>query len=352
MSAKVIRLLAFALLTGGLTAWIALEITDTGFGDRYRLTATFDDVTGLWSGDDVKLAGVPVGKVGGISVERGRAVVTLHVDEGVPVPADTEVAVRWRNLLGQRFVELRPGSSGQLLGHDDRIETTRSVVDLGQLVNQLGPLAGAVDPHQLNEIIEALATALVGSTQTVTALTGDLTVVLGTLAERDDTIRRIISDYAAITGTVAQRDEQIQTMVDNLVLLSRAFADNTALVDRALVELSGFAVDLDELLSGNADALDRLLENLSLVSGTVVDNLDTLEAAVAGLPGTLRDLFSTVDSGTFLKTNVLCTDVTPAPCSTPMVLPGDERGRGSSGGQPRPLSSPEDFTRMLVGAAR
>src|SRR5205085_10422518 len=69
--------------------------------DTYKLTATFDDVTGLLKNDNVKVAGVRVGKVTGIKLVEGKAKVTFRIKHGLKLPTDTEASIRWRNLLGQ-----------------------------------------------------------------------------------------------------------------------------------------------------------------------------------------------------------------------------------------------------------
>src|SRR5512139_4326308 len=84
-----VRFVLFALLTGALTVAIGAQILGTGLKDRYRLTATFDDVTGLLTGDLVKVAGAPVGRVDKIEIRHGRALVTMSVDREVRLPADS-----------------------------------------------------------------------------------------------------------------------------------------------------------------------------------------------------------------------------------------------------------------------
>ena len=68
-------------------------------------------MAGLHGGDAVKLAGVPVGEVTGIDVVKGQAVVRFEVDSDVDLPTDSTVAVRWRNLIGQRYLWLDPGDA-------------------------------------------------------------------------------------------------------------------------------------------------------------------------------------------------------------------------------------------------
>ena len=328
MTRLLIRFSLFAAVTLGLTLWIGAQIAKVSFEDRYEVTATFDDVTGLFNGDDVKLAGVVVGKVSSIRVVDGEAIVRFQVNEDVELPVDTVVAVRWRNLIGQRYIGLEPGTSASVVpvdGSDDErvLEDTRSVVDLGQLVNRLGPLAQAIDPDQLNEIFLTLVEALEGNDLNVDRLLGDLQVVLVTLAERDSTISQLITDYESITGALATRDQQIQAMVDNLVALSTTFADNRDLLDRALVEFGTFSSGLDTVLTQNADELGRILDGLAAVTGQARSTLGTLESALQNLPFALTSLFSTVDNGEYVGINVTCLNPRPNPCIAPLVLPAE-----------------------------
>ncbi|GAA3147947.1 MlaD family protein [Nonomuraea salmonea] len=107
-------LLRAALFTGvcvALIAAIGVQVARVSTGDGYRLVAVFDDVSGLVEGDQVKIAGAPVGQVEAIRVVDGRAEVTLEVRREITVPSDTEAAVRWRNAVGQRVVYLLPGTA-------------------------------------------------------------------------------------------------------------------------------------------------------------------------------------------------------------------------------------------------
>ena len=317
----VVRFGLFSALSIAMTAFIGFEIARVSFDDRYELTATFDDVSGLFPGDDGKLAGVAVGSVGSIDVQGGRAVVALEVADDVALPPDTEVAIRWRNLIGQRYVELRPGDAAGRLADGDEIERTRSVVDIGLLVNRLGPLARAVDPGQLNRLLTALAEALEGRGGDIGGLMRDVDAVLATLAERDDTIAQLVTDYATVTETLARRDDQIRQVVDDLVLLTQAFADNTTLLDTALVELGGFSEGLAAVLGEDARGLGATIDDLAVVTGTARDHIAELEEALNQLPPAVRDLFDASDEGEFVTVYVACLEAGPPPCPYTMVGP-------------------------------
>src|SRR5436190_14061637 len=101
----VIKLIAFFALCSLFTAYLAFTIGNIHlFEHTYQLTATFDDATGLLKDDNVKVAGVVVGKVKSVQIDQGKARVGFTVKDSVKVPTDSAAAIRWRNLIGQRYV--------------------------------------------------------------------------------------------------------------------------------------------------------------------------------------------------------------------------------------------------------
>ncbi|MGH3242062.1 MAG: MCE family protein, partial [Spirillospora sp.] len=319
--ATTLKFLVFVAVTGLLTFYIGQQILGTSFASRYRLTATFDDVTGLLEGDDVKVAGTPVGQVKGIRVVRGKAVVDLAVDDDVRVPSDSTAAIRWRNVMGQRVVYLEPGRRRDMLGDGDRVPRTRSVVDLGAIVNGLGPLTRGLDPNQLNKILFAFTQALDGNEQNISLLTGNLDVLLQTFAARKKTIKTMIDDYETVSDAIATRDRQIAASVDNLESLTKVFANNRRLLENAIVEISGVTTNLNQVLGGNDAQLARIIGNLGRFGETFRLNVDQLERMVRQLPLTLRQLFAAGNGGHYLRTNALCLNVIQGPCPFPMQLP-------------------------------
>ena len=309
-----------------LTAWIGVSIAGVDFGDRYELRATFDDVAGLYAGDDVRLAGLPVGQVSGIDVVDGRAVVRFGIDQDVALPTDTEVSVRWRNLIGQRYLSLVAGSEPGMLVDGDELVRTGDVVDLGRLVNQLSPLARSVNPEDINRILTTLVAAFEGNEANFDAMLDDLTSLSAVLADRDELIGQMLADFATVSDAVAARDEQIRSMVSNLAALSGTFADTQGLLDTALVEFTGFTDGAERLLSGSAADLGGLLGQLSVLTDTAVADLGTIEGAITSFPPMLEALQPTINRGAFLRVNLLCVALGPGPCPIPLLFYDDEDG--------------------------
>jgi phospholipid/cholesterol/gamma-HCH transport system substrate-binding protein len=322
------RFAVFLLVSGSLTVWIGLQIAGTHFGaDRYRLAAEFDDATNLRVGDPVRLSGVPIGSVSRVEVRVGKAWVEFDLDDTVELPVDSEVAVRAQNLLNVRELVLTPGEAGALLADGDEMENTASSVELGNLINELGPLLEAVDPEQVNTLVTALNEALGGNRERVAGLTSDFEVVIGNLAARSDTIGQFIDDYAVISGELARRDRQIQQLVDNLVLLTGTFDESEQTLVDALATLPGFSERLAGLLSDNAGNLDSILADLAALGTVTRENRELVDEVVQLAPPALLELYTITDRADALVNNFLCTASHPPPCPHPTTdRPGSSSG--------------------------
>jgi phospholipid/cholesterol/gamma-HCH transport system substrate-binding protein len=313
-----IRFLAFAVVTGVLTFLIGASIMKFSFGNTYTLTAEFDDVSGLFLGDDVRIAGVPIGKVSSIETEAGRAVIALEIKAAREIPDDSEITVSWLNLIGQRQVDILPGESPTFFEDGQRMVNTIAVTDIGTVADQLGPFSQVLNPAQINELLETVYLALQGREGDVAALATDVAEVLSTLAERDDTIQGLISDYSTVTSAVAERDVQIRTMVDNLLVIAETFAESDDVLAAALDDAGVLSEELNGFLQRNEATLSRIIEDLAGITDIAVDRLDTLETIVNELPAAGRDLFSATRRGEFLNIDFDCLQFSLPPCLTPI----------------------------------
>ena len=285
--------------------------------DTYKLHATFDDITGLLINDNVKIAGVRVGKITGIQVVKGKAVVTMRVKHQLKLPSDTAATIRWRNLLGQRYLYLYPGTSSVSLQPGDRIRKTTSVVDLGDLLNRLGPIVAAIDPAKVNEFLDTIVGALSGNEAKIGASIDNLAKIADTLGQRDEAIGRLVGNVDTVAAAVADRDAEIRQVLDNLNAITKTFSDNTDVLDDAVVELGDFNGHLSAILGNNRKQIDSIVSNLATVVATVGAKLPTLDHIVGGLDDAALRLANVSSYGEWLNQNILCLKVGYQP--TPVV---------------------------------
>ncbi len=103
----------FAVVCLVLLAGLAVKIGNISlFSSRHPLDAQLNDVTGLATGDEVNIAGVPVGQVSSIGVQHGHALIAMSINDSVTLRRSTDVGMRWQNVIGQKEIELFPGPCG------------------------------------------------------------------------------------------------------------------------------------------------------------------------------------------------------------------------------------------------
>ncbi|HEX2849437.1 MAG TPA: MCE family protein [Acidimicrobiales bacterium] len=327
MKGTIIKLAVFVTVGVVITAGLAMAIGNIHpFRHTYSVSATFDDVTGLLPDDNVKVAGVSVGKVQGIRVEHGRAVVKMSIDQNVRVPRDSEAVIRWRNLLGQRYVYVVPGTAATVLRSGDRIAKTRSVVDLGELFNRLGPIVQAIDPSKVNEFLDAVVAALDGNEVKLRQAVDDLATLTSALAQRDQAIGRMIQNLDTVAGTITSRDREIRSVLDNLLSLAQTFHDNTDVLNQAITDLGGVSHNMSILLANNRAEIDRIIANLNTLLAVVKQKLPQLDDTLNHLDEGAAALFRSASYGEFLNQEILCIRVAAAgvetPCGAGVAKPG------------------------------
>jgi len=106
--------------------------------EGYRVTARFSSVAGLRVGAEVEIAGVPVGKVASIELagDASAAVVGLRLKPNLRLADDTIAAIKTSGLIGDKYVNLAPGASADLIGHGGELRETQSVIDLESLLGK------------------------------------------------------------------------------------------------------------------------------------------------------------------------------------------------------------------------
>ena len=121
-------------------AWLSIQLGDIDvFGPKtYSVTAKFGSVSGLKSGAIVEIAGVQVGKVTDISFDPDdyEAKVVMSINQGVVLQDDSIASVRTAGIIGDRYIDISPGGSEELLGDGGRIFETESAINLEELVSK------------------------------------------------------------------------------------------------------------------------------------------------------------------------------------------------------------------------
>ncbi len=252
-----------------------------GGGDEYR--ADFTEAGGLLAGDDVRIAGVKVGKVNSVDLAGNHVVVDFKVTEPVAFGDQTGASIRMKTLLGQKYLALEPAGSGQLKT-DSVIPLDRTVssYDIVNAFSDLATTAGDIDTGLLAKSLTTLATTFKDSPPEVKAALSGLTRLSGTIASRDTQLKQLLASANSVSGTVAQRNKAVESIIKNADLLMVELNARRDAIHTLFTNTSAMAQQITGLVRDNRaqlkPALDQLTQVLAVLQKHEQDLSDTIKA--------------------------------------------------------------------------
>ena len=236
------------------TGTFAVKAATGSLRPVYHLTATFSSAgQGLIRDSDVKIHGVPIGRVTKVHLVEGRARVTMEIHDDQRIPVGSKATIRPKTLFGEKFIDIDPGDkerSGPFLSNGDEVKDTLGGFELERVLADAFPILKAIDPAELTVIIDTLA---------------------GGARGEGAAINRQIQNWAAVSRVNAQHDADTRQFLDDLALLSDELAK------RAPDVVAG-AKDLNEALPVLNERGDELATFLDQASRLSADLADVLEA--------------------------------------------------------------------------
>jgi phospholipid/cholesterol/gamma-HCH transport system substrate-binding protein len=304
IAAPLAKLIAFATVTVLMTAMLAQTLgAFAGGGTTYR--ARFTDVTGLLDGDDVRIAGVRVGEVTALRVvDNSVAEIEFTVSDDIPLATSVRAKIRYRNLVGQRYVALAEGpGTGRALRPNGVIplDQTSPALDLTVLFNGFRPLFTALSPQEVNRLSYEIIKVLQGESGTVGSLLRRTASLTNTLADRDAVIGRVITNLNAVLSTLDERDQRLDQTIAQLQQFVSGLAADREAIGLALTNLGELTVATGSLLGSARPALASDVDGLRRVAGTLNANADTIDRTLAGLPGRYEALTRVASHGSWFN---------------------------------------------------
>ena len=323
VSASLAKLLVFAVVTVVATTVLALTIANIQLGSKATYTAVFTDATGLVPGQDVRIAGVRVGEVTDVRVapDRVSAEVEFQVVKTSVLTAGTEATIRYRNLVGQRYIALtqRPGAASPLAdGARIPAERTHPALDLTVLFNGFKPLFAALSPKDVNELSGLIIETLQGEGGDINTLLARTASLTTTLADRDAVIGRTVGNLNAILGTVDAHDEQLLSLIDQVQRFTSGLAADRKTIGSTLRGINTLTAQTADLLVTTRPALKDDVAQLRTLATTLSTptNAKLFEDSITSAPGRITALTRTATYGSWFNF-YLCRFDTRRP-----ILPG------------------------------
>jgi phospholipid/cholesterol/gamma-HCH transport system substrate-binding protein len=303
-TASLVKLIVFMIVTSILTLFLAATIGNITLGGKTSYSAMFSDVTGLLSGNDVRVAGVRIGQVDKIELaDRKLAKVTFSLDSKHKIPKSVILRLRYRNLVGERYIAVTegPGSADPLkAGSTVPLTQTRNALDLTVLFNGFRPLFQALDPQSTNQVAFELVQTLQGEGGTLQSLMQRTASLTNTLADRDAVIGRVINNLSTVLDTLDNGD-QLSQLILQLRRLSAGFAQDRTAIGQSIAGINDLTTATSSLLSDVRGPLRTDIAQLNALAGTLSTNKETVNGVLQRLPGKLDRIIGTATYGSWFN---------------------------------------------------
>lgn len=304
-TAALVKLTIFAVVTVLATGVLAATIGNIRLVETSEYRAVFADVTGLVEGDDVRIAGVRVGSVEGIDVHDGdKALVTFTVETDRALSRSTRAMIRWRNLVGQRYMALEegPGSSATL---DENgtipLSRTQPALDLTVLFNGFKPLFQALNPEDVNRLAFEIIQTLQGEGGTVNSLLAHTASLTNTLADRDAVIGRTIDNLNTVLGTLHERDRQLANLIVSLQQFVSGLAQEREAIGASLANIADVTDATAGLLQEGRPAIRSDIRHLHTVARNLDEEREYVDWVLRRMPSKLDTITRTATYGSWFN---------------------------------------------------
>jgi phospholipid/cholesterol/gamma-HCH transport system substrate-binding protein len=287
--------LAIFLAVCLLGTFVLLTVfADFRFGQGNSYSAQFTNVSGLKTGDLVRIAGVEVGQVKNISVNRDATVrVEFSTDDSVILTEGNRALIRYDNLIGRRFLALEEGA-GSLTplkpGQTIPVSNTEPALDLDALLGGFRPLFRALDPQKVNELSGQLIQAFQGQGSTIGSFLDQAAAVTNTLADRDQLIGEVIVNLNVVLGSLGGQTEKLDRAVTSLSELIHGLAARRTDISNSVAYINSAAGTIADLLSQAREPIQKVVHETDRTAGIAVADHDYLDNLLNQLPDKYRAL--------------------------------------------------------------
>ena len=285
---------AFGVVMIVLTAFLFLVFSDARTGDTNEYSAVFTDASRLKTGDTVRIAGIRVGTVTDVELQQDRNVlVTFDADRDIALTQGTNAAIRYLNLVGDRYVELLDSpESTKILPAGGRIpeDRTAPALDLDLLLGGLKPVIQGLNPEDVNALTSSLVQILQGQGGTLESLFSKTSSFTNSLADNNQVIEQLIDDLRTVLDTLADDGEQFSGAIDKLEQLVSGLSADRDPIGTAIEALDNGTTSLADLLARGRAPLANSVDELNRLAPLVDNDLERLDATIQRLPEIYRKL--------------------------------------------------------------
>ncbi len=295
----------FAGLTKVLTVFVVLALVAAVVlvftrNDLERtVTVDFTSTNSLYKGSDVRVLGVPVGKVETLKAQGDHVEVTLSYSPDVRLPADVKAVIISPAIVGDRFVQLAPAYSGGAVLQDNAklgIDRSAVPVELDEIFKSLDDLSVALGPQgankngSLSSLIEDSAKQLDGQGQQLNETLNNFAKLSTTLSNNKDALFGSIREIEQFVNLLNRNDSSVRSFFDSTARVSNVLEAERDDLAKTLEFLSKALIDVRKLIKDNRTTLRHNVDNLQRLAAVLARHNEDIEHTLVDAPVSLGDL--------------------------------------------------------------
>lgn len=288
-----------------LTAFLFFIFGQYRTGVTQKYSAVFSDASRLKSGDSVRVAGIRVGTVNDVTLRPDKKVVVkFDTDRGIVLTTGSKAAVRYLNLVGDRYLELvdGPGSTKLLpAGAQIPLDHTIPALDLDLLLGGLKPVIKGLNPQDVNALTSSLVQIFQGQGPTLESLFSKTSSFSTALADNSQTVQTLIDNLKTVLATISRDGEKFSGAIDKLETLISGLSADRDPIAAAIESLDSGTASLADLLGSARTPLAGTVEQLNRLAPILDHDKDVLDDALGKAPENYRKLTRLGSYGSFYQ---------------------------------------------------
>jgi phospholipid/cholesterol/gamma-HCH transport system substrate-binding protein len=295
----------FAVVMVLLTVFLFFTFAQVRTGSTNGYSAVFADASRLKTGDTVRIAGVRVGTVRDVALQSDKnVIVDFDADRNIVLTTGTKAAVRYLNLVGDRYLELvdGPGSTRVMpAGAQIPKDRTASALDLDLLLGGLKPVIQGLNPEDVNALSASLIQVLQGEGGTLESLLSKTSSFSNSIADNNEVVGQLIENLKNTLDTLSKNGDDFSGAIDRLEQLITGLSKDRDPIGNAIVSLSSGTASLSDLLTEARPPLAGTVDQLNRLAPLLADDKDRLSAALERAPNNYRKLARLGAYGSFIQ---------------------------------------------------
>jgi len=305
LRATIVKFGIYVVVMAVLTAFLFVLFGQYRGGATAKYSALFANASRLKAGQTVRVGGLRVGTVRDVSLlPDGKVLVTFDADRGIVLTDGTRAAVRYLNLVGERYLELidGPGSIKRLpAGSQIPIDHTSPALDLDLLLGGLKPVVRGMNAKDVNTLTQSLVQVFQGQGGTLQSLLSKTSSFTNALADNREAVQQVIDNMSAVLSTIDTEQDKFSDTIDRLQLLANGLAADRDPIGAAIDSLDKGTASLADLLSRARSPLASAVDQLNRLAPLLDEDKGRVDGALQKAPGNYRKLARTGSYGSFIN---------------------------------------------------